>query len=197
MITCFEGDSAAVEQMARQSSDLLRRSGCRSLGSLPAKAWRKGRFSGPYLRDTLLDAGYFVETLETATTWANLEGLYQGVSNALRSELQKAGGDPIVMCHLSHMYPTGASLYFTFVGNTPSGDLEERLAQWWQVKSAACDSIVQSGGTITHHHAVGSDHAPWLPAEIGERGIAVLAAVKAELDPNGIMNPGRLFPTTG
>jgi alkyldihydroxyacetonephosphate synthase len=196
MITCFEGTPAGVEQKARQASDLLRRGGCRSMGTLPAKAWRKGRFSGPYLRDTLLDAGYFVETLETATTWANLEALYQGVSAALRAELGKAGGDPIVMCHLSHMYPTGASLYFTFVGNTPSTDLDERLAQWWQVKSAACDSIIQSGGTITHHHAVGRDHAPWLPAEIGERGIAVFGAVKAELDPNGIMNPGKVLSKT-
>ncbi len=197
MITCFEGSASSVSGRALAASDVLRRHGCKSLSSLPARAWRKGRFAGPYLRDTLLDSGYFVETLETAATWSGLTGLHTAVSVALKEALGQAGGDPLVMCHVSHMYPTGASLYFTFIGRTVSAQLEERIDQWWRVKSAACDAIVASGGTISHHHAVGADHAPWLVQEIGERGIATLRAAKAELDPNGIMNPGRLFPRTG
>ncbi len=95
------------------------------------------------------------------------------------------------------MYPTGASLYFTFVGATPSSDLNERLGQWKSVKSSACDAIMAAGGTISHHHAVGSDHAAWLPSEIGPVGISMLQAVKEEVDPAGIMNPGRLIATRG
>jgi alkyldihydroxyacetonephosphate synthase len=197
MIVCFEGNPSEVAARSQSAGDVLRKAGCKSLGGLPAKAWRKGRFAGPYARDTLMDLGYFVETLETATTWSGLSALHAAVSSSLRTELGKAGGDPLVMCHLSHMYPTGASLYFTFLGRTVSNDLDERLAQWWAVKSAACDAIVSSGGTITHHHAVGRDHAPWLASEIGDRGVAVLRAAKAELDPNGVMNPGRLFAKTG
>ena len=197
LITCFEGNSAEVAHRSAAASDLLRREGCKALGSAPARAWRKGRFSGPYLRDSLLDIGYFVETLETATTWSNLENLYRSVGEALRSELRKTGGEPIVMCHVSHMYPTGASLYFTFVGATPSSDLNERLGQWKSVKSSACDAIIAAGGTISHHHAVGSDHSDWLPSEIGPVGISMLQAVKEEVDPAGIMNPGRLIPTRG
>jgi len=197
MVICFEGDSTTVASRAQGAADVLRRAGCRSMGGLPAAAWRKGRFSGPYVRDSLMDMGYFVETLETASTWSGLKRLHQSVSDSLRDELGKAGGEPLVMCHVSHMYPTGASLYFTFIGRTDSSDVEGRLEQWWRVKSAACDAIVAAGGTITHHHAVGADHAPWLEKEIGPLGLSVLRSVKAELDPSGIMNPGRLFARTG
>ena len=196
MIICFEGEPEVVAERSQAAGDVLRKTGCRSLGSAPAKAWRKGRFSGPYLRDTLMDLGYFVETLETAAVWSELNGLHEAVSGCLKNELVKAGGEPLVMCHVSHMYPTGASLYFTFIGRTVSQDLDDRLGQWWSIKSAACNAIVGAGGTITHHHAVGLDHAPWLTSEIGARGVSALRAVKAELDPNGVMNPGRLFATT-
>jgi alkyldihydroxyacetonephosphate synthase len=95
------------------------------------------------------------------------------------------------MCHISHLYPSGASLYFTFLTAARPG---EELEQWRAAKTAASEAIVASGGTISHHHAVGRDHAPYLRAEAGEQGIAALRAVKAELDPAGIMNPGKLLP---
>ena len=94
------------------------------------------------------------------------------------------------MCHVSHLYATGASLYFTFV----AAESADPMAQWRSVKSAATEAIVAGGGTITHHHGVGVDHAPWLSAEIGELGVGVLRAIKAELDPAGILNPGKLLP---
>jgi alkyldihydroxyacetonephosphate synthase len=95
------------------------------------------------------------------------------------------------MCHVSHLYPSGASLYFTFIARQEAG---AELDQWRAAKSAAGDAIVTHHGTITHHHAVGRDHAPWMPAEVGELGVELLRAAKARLDPRGIMNPGKLLP---
>jgi alkyldihydroxyacetonephosphate synthase len=95
------------------------------------------------------------------------------------------------MCHVSHLYETGASLYFTFLARQQEG---AELEQWRAVKQAASSAIVSGGGTITHHHAVGRDHAPWMKDEVGREGLAALRALKDELDPAGIMNPGKLLP---
>jgi len=133
----------------------------------------------------------FVETLETAAQWSQLHGLYRAVGTALRSAFAPFGTPPLVMCHISHLYPSGASLYFTFFARAVEG---RELEQWRAAKRAATGAIVAAGGTITHHHAVGRDHAEWLPDEVGAAGVAALRAVKAELDPAGIMNPGKLLP---
>ena len=109
-------------------------------------------------------------------------------SAALRGAL---GERSIVMCHVSHAYPDGASLYFTFFARARRG---RELEQWRAAKSAACEAIVATEGTITHHHAVGRDHAPYMRAEVGELGLDALRAVKERLDPAGIMNPGKLLP---
>jgi alkyldihydroxyacetonephosphate synthase len=95
------------------------------------------------------------------------------------------------MCHVSHLYHSGASLYFTFIAAQEVG---AELDQWRAAKTAAGDAIVAHGGTITHHHAVGRDHVPWMQSEIGELGIGVLRSAKERLDPSGIMNPGKLLP---
>jgi alkyldihydroxyacetonephosphate synthase len=94
------------------------------------------------------------------------------------------------LCHVSHLYPTGASLYFTLLSRQREGD---EIAQWRAVKEAASRAIVKGGGTLTHHHAVGIDHAPWLEDEVGDTGVAALRALKHQLDPAGIMNPGKLL----
>ncbi len=99
-------------------------------------------------------------------------------------------GNPLVWCHISHVYPSGASLYFTVAA--PQG--ENPLERWRTAKRAACEAIIDCGASITHHHAVGRDHRDWMTAEIGELGIGVLRAVKACVDPKGILNPGKLFP---
>jgi alkyldihydroxyacetonephosphate synthase len=190
-ITGFEGERTAVERRAGESGDLLRKSGAVALGRRPGRVWLRNRFAGPYLRDTLLDHGVLVETLETATTWSNLQRLYTAVGDALRSTLESRGTRLLVMCHVSHLYRSGASLYYTFLARSEHGS---ELEQWRAAKSAASDAIVAAGGTITHHHAIGRDHAPWLRAEIGEKGIELLRAAKETLDPHGIMNPGKLLP---
>jgi alkyldihydroxyacetonephosphate synthase len=148
----------------------------------------RGRFHAPYLRDSLLDLGVLVETLETATFWSRLPDLYTRVSAALTDAL--AGDSPLVLCHVSHAYPTGASLYFTVAAK----QREDGVTQWARAKRAASDAIVAAGATITHHHAVGRDHVPWLAEEIGTVGVEMLRAVKERLDPNGVLNPGALVP---
>ncbi|HTX97456.1 MAG TPA: FAD-binding oxidoreductase [Mycobacterium sp.] len=189
-ITVFEGTKEHVESRHAETSALLAAHGGTSLGEGPARAWERGRFGAPYLRDSLLSAGALCETLETATDWSNIPALKVAVTQALTSALAETGTPALVMCHISHVYPTGASLYFTVVAGQRSNPIE----QWKTAKKAASDAIMATGGTITHHHAVGADHRPWMRDEVGELGVQVLRAVKATLDPAGILNPGKLIP---
>ena len=188
VVTVYEGDAIA-ERRARVSVELAAAGGT-SAGEGPAEEWLKGRFDGPYLRDSLLDAGVFCETLETATTWSNLQTLRSAVDDALTRGFSDAGVKSYVMCHVSHIYPTGASLYFTVL----AGIRSDPLATWEPVKARVNDAIIGAGGTISHHHAVGRDHAPWLAEEIGDTGIRIITAIKRELDPAGILNPGAVIP---
>ena len=187
MIAGYEGTPAAVTARRTAVSAVLADLGGESVGEGPGRSWVAGRFGAPYLRDSMLDVGVLVETLETATYWSRLRQVYDAVSAALRGSL---GDSAIVLCHLSHVYETGASLYFTVA--TAEG--QDPLGRWLAAKRAAMDAIVAAGATITHHHAVGTDHQPWLEAEIGPVGIAVLRAAKAAVDPEGILNPGVLVP---
>ena len=190
-IVGWEGEEESVTRRAVRTRTHLEAAGARPLGEEAGERAVRNYFAGPYLRDELLGLGVFVETLETATTWVRLQELYGAVGDALRSALEGRGTPPLVMCHLSHLYRSGASLYFSFFARQEQGS---EIEQWHAAKSAACDAIVSHGGTITHHHAIGRDHAPWMPQEVGELGVEALAAVKARLDPAGIMNPGKLLP---
>jgi len=187
----FDGDPSQVARRRARARSILRRHGAIALGQAPGVAWAKGRFHGAYVRDELLNRGVLVDTLETATTWTALRTLHGDIGAALRGALARRGTPAVVVCHVSHVYPTGASLYFTFLARQQHG---AELEQWQAAKTAASNAISSAGATITHHHAVGRDHAPWLAAEIGELGIATLRAVKARVDPAGIMNPGKLLP---
>jgi alkyldihydroxyacetonephosphate synthase len=187
----WEGGADEVERRRRVTGDVLRAGGGLALGARPGRAWLRSRFAAPYLRDELLDRAVMVETLETAASWSGLRGLYEAVGGALRDALAGRGAKPIVMCHVSHLYPSGASLYFTFIARQERGS---ELEQWRAAKTAASDAIIAAGGTITHHHAVGRDHAPWMRDEVGETGLELIRAAKERLDPGGIMNPGKLLP---
>ena len=187
MIAGYEGTAEQVDARRAAVSAVLAGLGGADLGTGPGDKWVQGRFDAPYLRDSLLDHGVLVETLETATFWSNRNRLYADVRAALQDVL---GDGSLVLCHVSHVYETGCSLYFTVAAR--QGD--DPLAQWQVAKAAASDAIIAAGATITHHHAVGTDHKPWLAQEIGEVGVRVLRAVKAELDPTGILNPGVLIP---
>jgi alkyldihydroxyacetonephosphate synthase len=190
-IVGLEGEEDDVGRRRLRTAELLRAGGAIALGSAPGRAWYRGRYAAPYLRDELLGHGVLVETLETATEWSRLADLHSAVGAALRESLSARGTPPIVMCHVSHLYPSGASLYFTFIARQEEG---AELDQWRAAKTAASEAIVAAGATITHHHAIGRDHLPWMRAEVGELGLGVLRAVKERLDPAGIMNPGKLLP---
>ncbi|HTR20339.1 MAG TPA: FAD-binding oxidoreductase [Gemmatimonadales bacterium] len=186
----FEGSEVEVAFRRHQAKELLRRHGGRPAGSSPGQAWLRGRFAGPYLRDDLLGQGVMAETLETAAQWSRLLEVHDVVAGAISRALSGQGTPGIVMCHLSHVYETGASLYYTLLARQREG---QEIAQWEAVKRAAGDAIRETGATITHHHAIGRDHARWLPGEISPAGLATLRAAKAQLDPSGIMNPGKLL----
>ncbi len=188
MICGWEGERESVRRRRSLGQTRLRLGGAVPLGSSAGRSWDRNRYGGPYLRDELMNLGVMVETLETAHTWSRLDELYRTVGSALRGAL---GERSIVMCHVSHAYPDGASLYFTYFARARRG---EELDQWREAKTAACQAIVSAEGTITHHHAVGRDHAPYMRAEVGELGIEALRAVRERLDPAGIMNPGKLLP---
>ncbi|GHJ60651.1 alkyldihydroxyacetonephosphate synthase [Nocardioides sp. OK12] len=190
MIVGHEGTPGQVEARRAAVTEVLAGLGGTPLGEEPGASWAHGRFNAPYLRDSMLDVGVLVETLETATFWSKVDALYADVRAALERELGAEGGSAIVLCHLSHVYETGCSLYFTVA--TAAG--EQPLERWGRAKAAANDAITANGATISHHHAVGTDHRPWLSAEIGDLGASVLRAVKADLDPTGILNPGVLVP---
>jgi alkyldihydroxyacetonephosphate synthase len=190
MIVGLEGDEESVARRRALAVRALRRGGAAYLGQAAGRSWEHGRFQGPYLRDTLMGMGAIVETLETSHTWSRLGELHAAVAAAIHGSLAAQGTPGLAFCHLSHAYADGASLYFTFIARAKRG---EEIEQWRQVKRAASEAIVASGGTITHHHAVGRDHAPYMEAEVGETGLEALRSVKDRLDPAGIMNPGKLL----
>jgi alkyldihydroxyacetonephosphate synthase len=194
VIIGFEGSPSEVRHRRRGVRRVLRSGKAVPLGTTAGRSWEHNRFSGPYLRDTLLDEGILAETLETATTWSKLPDLYASVRAALARTLTRDGRPPLVGCHISHVYPAGASLYFTVLAAARSG---RELEQWGAAKDAANAAIVAAEGTVTHHHAVGTAHREVAVTDLGGPdlvGVAALRAVKECLDPAGILNPGKLLP---
>ena len=189
-IAGYEGTPEDTSYRRERAAAVLRESGGTPLGTEPGERWAHGRYSAPYLRDALLDAGAFAETLETAAFWSRIPGLYAAVRDALTTTLTEAGTPPLVMCHISHVYENGASLYFTVV----SAQGEDPVAHWTRAKHAANEAILAAGGTITHHHGVGTDHRDWYVREAGALAVEALGAVKRCLDPAGVLNPGVLLP---
>jgi alkyldihydroxyacetonephosphate synthase len=191
MLLCgFTGDSAAVRDTRRATLDVTKEHGGIHVGRRFGEQWMAGRFHTPYLRNTLWELGYAVDTLETATTWENVASLVDRIEAALRDAT--GDGRIHVFTHLSHVYPQGASIYTTYLFRA-GADPEETLARWQAMKGAASRAIVAAGGTISHQHGVGRDHAPYLAGEKGKLGMAALARVAATFDPAGRMNPGALF----
>jgi alkyldihydroxyacetonephosphate synthase len=191
LILGWEGLPGIVRARQKSAASLLRDDGAIRVGRKVGESWKSHRFAAPYLRDRLLDGGLLVETLETAATWTALPTVYDAVRRALRESLTRDGRRPLIMSHVSHGYPTGASLYVTVLADR---DDALPIQQWLTAKRAATDALLGAGGTLTHHHAVGADHRPWMEREIGPLGVDVLRAVKKRLDPKGICNPGVLLP---
>ncbi|HTW18932.1 MAG TPA: FAD-binding oxidoreductase [Mycobacteriales bacterium] len=192
LIVGYEGGRRDVHHRRREVRRVLRADHAVPLGTGAGQSWERHRFAAPYLRDTLLDAGVLAETLETATTWTQLPALYLAVRSALAAALAHDDRPPLVGCHVSHLYPTGGSLYFTVLARAVPGN---EIEQWSAAKAAANRAIAGAGGTATHHHAVGTAHQDIVTADLGGAvGVTAMRAVKAALDPAGIMNPGKLLP---
>ena len=190
VILGWDSDAALGGARQAEARAMLRARGAVPLGASPGRAWQRQRYHAPYLRDALMDSGVLAETLETATSWANVGHLHAAVGAAIRDALAGGPAGALVGCHVSHVYPGGASLYFTALAR--AGD--DPGPRWRTAKAAACEAILDGGGTITHHHAVGTDHAGYLEREVGREGLAALGALAAQVDPAGIMNPGKLLP---
>lgn len=190
LVLGFEGGYDEVEHDLHVVKDRCEGHRAFDLGPGIGEKWYEGRFELPYLRDTLLDRGILVDTLETSGTWDRLQALYQGVTDALTRAIAADGLSPMVFCHVSHPYHEGASLYFTFMAKQDAAD---PLGQWARYKRAATEAIIAHGGALSHHHGIGLDHAPWTPAAIGGEGVRWLRALKASADPGGVMNPGKIL----
>jgi alkyldihydroxyacetonephosphate synthase len=145
----------------------------------------------PYLRDGLVAYGAIAETFETAVTWDRFPALHGAVKSAVRETLAAVGAPGgFVSCRFTHVYPDGPAPYYTVIApGRPGAELE----QWAAVKDAASTAIDRAGGTTTHHHAVGRDHRPGYDRERPDLYAAALRAVKATLDPAGVLNPGVLL----
>jgi alkyldihydroxyacetonephosphate synthase len=191
LATFLVGLEGTAEQNQRQRRVVRRHLAhfaCISLGRSLGRRWLTSRFELPYLRDELLDNHLLVDTLETATTWSGLHALYSAVRSAIENTARDQGEPMIVFTHVSHLYPDGASLYFSLLGRQKRSD---PIGQWWAIKRAAGDAIRSHGAVISHHHGVGMDHRAqtgWSPIER-----AMLVQLKQTLDPTGIMNPGKLL----
>jgi alkyldihydroxyacetonephosphate synthase len=190
----ISSNSAALASLTyRETMHLIQRKGGVMLGPLGAelgKQWRKSRFRNPYLRNTLWEKGYAIDTLETATNWTNVPTLLNAIELALREGLAASGERVHVFTHLSHLYPQGSSIYTTYLYRRAT-DPDETLQRWQLLKAAASSAIVAHGGTISHQHGVGFDHAPYLAAEKGQLGIEAIRALQHQFDPAQIMNPGK------
>ena len=181
---------AARKQAAAEAMEAAGASG--ELGSRYGEHWWDHRNDavGTYARimgpDRAFGSGVIVDTFEVAGLWSAVPRLYQSIREALAAHAQAVG------CHLSHLYPSGSSLYFTFlISGTDDRDAAARYLAAWDQAVRSCAAV---GGTITHHHGVGRLKAGYLAGELGETGVDVLARIKAALDPAGIMNPGVLLP---
>lgn len=192
LIYGLTGDPASTRFAQRQVSRLARQHGGLPGVAMIGKLWRKSRFLTPYLRNTLWERGVVVDTLETALPWSQVIPTALACKASLEQALAGYGERALVFAHLSHVYPDGASIYITYLYRM-APDPDETLARWQAMKAAASRQIVARGGTISHQHGVGLDHAPYLPAEKGPQGMRLLAAACRELDPQGLLNPGKLL----
>jgi alkyldihydroxyacetonephosphate synthase len=187
------GDQRMASEGHRHARSALRSHGGLYSGKMIGEQWRKTRFTTPYLRNTLWERGYALDTLESAMPWAGLLPAAEAVKLSLRTTLEATGQAGLVFAHLSHHYRDGAGFYITFMFRR-SPDPDETLNTWKQLKDGASRSILAHGGTITHQHAVGTDHAPYLQAEKGALGMQLLDQAARTFDPGGLLNPGKLLP---
>jgi alkyldihydroxyacetonephosphate synthase len=186
----YEGTERHVAAQRRQVGRIVARHGGLCIGAGPGALYDQKKFDTPYIRDFLLDRGALADVSETSAPWSALPRLYDAVMRAGRDAFAALGVKGYIMCHLSHSYHSGACLYFTFA--LKPGPAGEPLDQYWQVKSAIQQAFIDNGATLSHHHAVGTEHAQWLEDDISTAGVAVLRGLFEGADPGRNLNPGKI-----
>jgi alkyldihydroxyacetonephosphate synthase len=192
MIYGFTGDSNSIRQAHAQAHDIFRSYGGLPTGKFIGRTWEKSRFRSPYLRNTLWERGFALDTLETAVPWASFNTLRYAVLSALRQSFEAQSVRALVFSHLSHIYEDGVSFYVTYLYPRQK-DPDQTLAIWSNVKAAASQAIVNHGGTISHQHGVGLDHRAYLLPEKSALGMDAIKQLLQAIDPHQILNPGKLL----
>ncbi|MBC7369128.1 MAG: FAD-binding oxidoreductase [Undibacterium sp.] len=192
MIVGFEAAThRELAEKRRRTLAICREFGAVNLGTSVGASWFAGKYDYPYLRDVVMDRGGMVDVVETAATWDVLPGLYHELKAALHAHLRRGEFPGYVGCHLSHSYPAGACLYFTFAALAEVG---RQLPQYIEAKKLIFELLLKHGATLTHHHAVGYELLPWMSRHLGETGLQMLRGLKHSVDPQNLCNPGKLIP---
>lgn len=191
MIISIEGNKSGFKQQKKKVNQIFSRFGGFCLGTRPGRAFEAAKYDFPYLRDYVMGYNLIADVSETATVWSNIENLYANVKIKLEKAIHDTGFKPLVGCHVSHNYHSGASLYFTFGCEQIVG---EELRQYDYIKKSVEDAFIEGGATLSHHHAVGYEHSAWLEKDISSVGVQAVKSLKEGLDPKNIMNPGKILP---
>jgi alkyldihydroxyacetonephosphate synthase len=186
----YEGSKDHVAAQRKLAGRIVSRHGGMCIGRGPGALYDQKKFDTPYIRDYLLDRGALGDVSETSAPWSVLPTLYANVTAATRAAFAETGVRGYLMCHMSHSYHAGACLYFTFAFN-PSG-ARDPLEEYDAIKSVVQQTFVDSGATLSHHHAVGTEHASWLEEDISAPGVAMLRALFDGVDPGANLNPGKI-----
>jgi alkyldihydroxyacetonephosphate synthase len=192
LIFCVTGPLSLLRRTRSEVSAVSRRHGGLFVGTIVGHTWQKNRFLSPYLRNTLWERGVAIDTAETALPWSKVMGASRAIPGSIVKVMESHNEQVLAFAHLSHVYRDGASVYTTFLFRR-TADPDELLARWQDIQHAACLTIQQNGGTITHQHGVGMDHAPYLESEKGQLGMQALHSLCKTFDPDGMMNPGKLI----
>ncbi len=192
LIFGITGEQRKAEQALRQARDIFHQFGGLFTGKMIGKIWRKSRFFTPYLRNSLWECGYAVDTLETALPWSKVVATAEAIKDAITESMSQFSITPMVLIHISHIYSDGASIYVTYLFPR-ARDPDEILHHWQLMKGAASNVILSNCGTISHQHGVGLDHAPYLATEISSAGQKMIKDLAQTIDPSGLLNPGKLW----
>ncbi len=192
MIIGFEGEPKPTEITACEATKILKKHRAFPLGAGVGKTWSEDKFNVPYLRDYVMDYGVMVDVAETAASWSNILRVHKTTLECVEQKFKnECKGFGYIGCHISHTYQTGACLYFTYAAPQDAG---REMEQYYSFKKVVTDNFMKQGATLTHHHAVGYEHSPWLEQEITPTGVKALQALKQNFDPKNILNPGKLLP---
>jgi alkyldihydroxyacetonephosphate synthase len=186
----YEGSERHVKLQRKLTEEVVRGHGGLGIGRGPGELYDQKKFDTPYIRDYLLDRGAPADVSETAASWSALGDVHAAATGAARGAFAALGVQGYVMCHLSHSYHGGACLYFTFAFRPVAG--RDALEDYGVVKAAVQQSFVDAGATLSHHHAVGTEHAPWLEQDVSAPGVALVRGLFEAIDPGEQLNPGKI-----